>query len=330
MIDEIPKYPSVPEALRDAASLKLLVPFVGAGVSRIGGYPDWAGLAEGTIAYFIKQQKFDHGQLNQIADLPPRLKLSLAADLELEHRLKIDFRKILTPDQNKKEARRQIYDHVHRLWMFSDLFLTTNYDEELDSLAPPTLMSESDSTHDRSTITPNVIDAAQDITVNLLDHKRTVVHIHGSVRARDSMVLTTLDYLERYQGNRHEEGNYIENKFLTFLDQLFHTRNVLFIGYGLDELEILEYVIQKGLKKRRLEKGGARHFVLQGFFSHQLNLARSLDGYFRSFGIQLLPFSRDERDWESLIGVLAKLSEELPPGSRLPSSERLDMENLLA
>lgn len=329
MIDEIPKYPPIPESLRDAASLKLLVPFIGAGVSRIGGYPDLAHLAEGAMSYFIDQQKFDHAQLDQIAELPPRLKLSLAADLEKEHKLEIDFMKILTPADGKKDAKRDVYEQVHRLWRFSDLFVTTNYDEELDSLVSSTLTSDSDATPDRSTITPSVIHAPQTITVDLLDHKQTVVHIHGSVQNRDSMVLTTIDYLERYQGNRHEGGQYIENKFLTFLDQLFRTRNVLFIGYGLEELEILEYVIQKGLQKRSLQKGRARHFVLQGFFSHQLSLARSLEGYFRSFGIQLLPFSRDERDWESLIGVLDRLSEELPPGSRLSSSERIDMEELL-
>lgn len=329
MIDEIQKYPPIPEALRDAAFQKQIVPFVGAGVSRIGGYPDWVGLAEGTMAYFIEQQKLDHGQLAQIAELPPRLKLSLAAELETEHQLKIDFTKILTPADKKKDSRRGIYECVHRLWRFSDLFVTTNYDEELDNLAPSTLVSDNDDANDFSTVTPKIIYAPQTINVDLLDSKQSVVHIHGSVRDRDSMVLTTLDYLERYQGNRHEGGQYIENKFLTFLDQLFRTRNVLFIGYGLEELEILEYVIQKGLRKHSLGTGRVRHFLLQGFFSHQLNLARSLEGYFRSFGIQLLPFSRDERDWDSLIDVLAKLSEELPAGSRLSSLERIDMEELL-
>ena len=330
MIDEIPKYPPIPETLRVAANLKLLVPFIGAGVSRVGGYPGWVGLAQRAMSYFIDQQKFDHARFDQISELPPRLKLSLAVDLEKEHELTIDFRKILTPAEGKNVARRDVYEKVHRFWRFSDIFVTTNYDEELDNLVPPSLTSKGDATQDHTTIGPSVIYKPQDIIVDLLDHKQTVVHIHGSVRDRNSMVLTTLNYLETYQGNRHEGGQYIENKFLTFLDQLFRTRNVLFIGYGLEELEILEYVIQKGLQERFSHKGRIRHFLLQGFFSHQLSLARSLEGYFRSFGIQLLPFSRDERNWDSLIDVLEKVCDELPPGSRLPSSERLDMEELLS
>ena len=62
------------------------------------------------------------------------------------------------------------------------------------------------------------------------------------------MVLTTQDYVTRYANDRFKTDPSMENRVLTFLDHLFTNKTVLFVGYGLEELEILEYVI---LKARR-------------------------------------------------------------------------------
>ena len=59
------------------------------------------------------------------------------------------------------------------------------------------------------------------------------------------MILTTQDYIRHYANDRRADGPEGENRVLTFLEFLFSEKNVLFIGYGLEELEILEYVIGK-------------------------------------------------------------------------------------
>ena len=41
MIDEIPLYPPIPDRLRLAAKQGTLIPFIGAGVSQLGGCPGW-------------------------------------------------------------------------------------------------------------------------------------------------------------------------------------------------------------------------------------------------------------------------------------------------
>lgn len=163
-----------------------------------------------------------------------------------------------------------------------------------------------------------------------LDIQNAVFHIHGSAQAPESMVLTTIDYLERYSSHRIDGAAVDkENPFLTFLQTLFRLKNVLFIGYGLSELEILEYVIQKGVDRQRHNGEELQHYVLQGFFSHEVELARSLDSYFRQFGIGLLPYSRDKRDWEQLTEVIEYLARELLPGPVLALPKRREMEELL-
>jgi hypothetical protein len=56
------------------------------------------------------------------------------------------------------------------------------------------------------------------------------------------MILTTQHYVRHYANDRNFRDTGKENNVLTFLDFLFREKNVLFVG-GLDELEILEYVI---------------------------------------------------------------------------------------
>jgi hypothetical protein len=46
-MDAIKPIPDLPRGLRDAALRSTLIPFVGAGASRIAGCPDWAEFAEG-------------------------------------------------------------------------------------------------------------------------------------------------------------------------------------------------------------------------------------------------------------------------------------------
>jgi hypothetical protein len=44
-----------------------LIPFVGAGASRIAGCPNWSEFADGALRFFVEQGKFSHCQLAQIS-----------------------------------------------------------------------------------------------------------------------------------------------------------------------------------------------------------------------------------------------------------------------
>jgi hypothetical protein len=333
MIEEIPTFPIIPRKLRDAASLKKLVPFIGAGVSAIAGYPDWDKLADEALRFFVTKQKLDHAQLSQVMKLPARVKLSLAIEMEKKYGLQIEFDRILKPSRENREKGDNIYRHILKLYQYSTTVVTTNYDEELDKPQPSADIDGEEVSASENMAVPRPVYNLHELTIKAMDIPNAVIHIHGSVQDRNSMLLTTTDYLNRYYGHQFHGGKFEENPYLTFMKYLFANRNVLFIGYGLSELEILEYILQKGLhQSQSLQQADIeepRHYLIQGFFTHELELARSLERYFLSFGIGLLPFSRNEQDWNGLIDVIGKFAEELPRGSRLLSSERIEMEGLL-
>jgi len=110
----------------------VLIPFIGAGVSILAGCPTWNELADGALRACIDQNKFTHGQLSQIEHLAPRVKLSIARGLELEHGFKIDFGKLIEPATT--DAKKEIGHRVYRsLGKLGSTFVTTNYDGWLDT-----------------------------------------------------------------------------------------------------------------------------------------------------------------------------------------------------
>ena len=138
--------------------------------------------------------------------------------------------------------------------------------------------------------------------------------------------MTTPDYVQHYANDRGTADGNRENYVLTFLEHLFAQKTVLFVGYGLDELEILEYVILKARTTRGVE---VRHFLLQGFFSHERELMVSLSAYYRECGIHLISYLKDQEGWGQLVHVLESFGNSVPASSIAYLQEFNEMEALL-
>jgi hypothetical protein len=333
MTNGLKAIPDIPPVLRDAARRGVLIPFIGAGVSVLAGCPTWNELADGALRACIDQNKFTYGQLSQIEHLAPRVKLSIARGLELEHGFKIDFGKLIEPATTdaKKEIGHRIYRSLGKL---GSTFVTTNYDGWLDTqiadqpapVAPP---AGPQTTTDNTPSPRRRIHEVSEFTPANLNLAKTVFHLHGSLVAQDSMIMTTREYITRYRNDRSDGGAARENRTLTFLDYLFSNKTVLFVGYGLEDLEILEYVIQKARVAPSDGEAEAKHFMLQGYFAHQTELMRSLMRYYRQCDIQLLPFLRDQKNWAQLIDVLEEYARVMPATAPMNLEIQAEMEALL-
>ena len=322
--------PDLPPGLREAALRGTLIPFVGAGASRLAGCPNWSQFADAALMHFVRHAKFTHSQLAQLSQQPPRIKLSIALGLEKEHGLSIDYEQILYPGGASAQPKgRRLYDALSKL---GSTFVTTNYDRWLDSTpsAPPlSLVASSAAATTPSMSARNIYHRVADFTPDHLNSPDTVIHLHGSMDDPASMVLTIQDYIRHYGNDRLINGTEAENIVLTFLTFLFSEKSVLFVGYGLEELEILEYVISKARLIGDQSSKPFQHYLLQGFFSHETELARSLSAYYRSCGIELVPFLRDQKDWDQLIDVLEEFGRLTPAGPVLNVEKLKEMEALL-
>ena len=325
--NEIPLIPEVPQALREAAQVGRLIPFVGAGVSMLAGCPNWDDFANAALDVFVKHGRFNHAQLDQVKHLSPRIKLSIALSLQDRTRVPIDFRDLLHRKPREQHTIGQrLYSYLSNI---GKTFVTTNYDEWLDDELPynPTdLTGEATSTDVSAPKQRIVYHKPEDLTVANLNRENVVIHLHGSVRHPDGMIMTTRHYAQHYANDRHTTRRNEENYVLTFLEHLFTNKTVLFVGYGLEELEILEYII---LKARTTEGFQIRHFLLQGFFSHERELMVNMRTYYRDCGIDLLPFLKDQEGWEQLLYVLESFGRSVPASSPAVLQQFKEMEALL-
>lgn len=336
--NEIGAIPEVPEGLKEAAVTGTLVLFLGAGVSALAGCPRWAEFADRVIDALVKKGIFKAAQKYQLAGLSPRVKLSVAKLAAKQKNEKIDYRTILhgSGDEwaNHADGRR-LYSYISAL---SNQFVTTNYDDWLTVSLPAV---NANAVNEQELIAKEVAEQQggagerrrclyrpTDITPDCLT-PGTVVHLHGALAEPEGMILSTSDYIQRYANDRRRNEADVENPVLRFLEFLFAERTVLFIGYGLEELEILEYVVLKARASADPQANDARHYLLLGFFSFEATLCASLQDYFlKECGIQMIPFSRDDGDWRQLIEVLREFSAALPVNDVMIAQQLVEMEAL--
>jgi hypothetical protein len=338
-LNELIPIPLLPEGLLEAAQRGTLIPFIGAGVSRLAGCPGWNEFADGALRFFVNEGKFSHGQLAQISHLNARVKLSIAKGLQDEHDIPIKFEEILQPSGWQENAKgKQLYESLSKL---GKTFVTTNYDEWLHKNYTSAAVSvgtvkDSSAANSLTSTHRTIIHKVSELTPANLNRPNTVIHLHGWVGDPQGMIMTTQDYVRHYANDRlsgtYRDSSQSENRLLTFLEYLFkpNAKTILFIGYGLEELEILEYVILKARHNPGIKNFEARHYLLHGFYSHEEQLMKSLSRYFlEECGIEMIPFLRDQKDWDQLIDVLNEFARQAPASNPLFIQQFKEMEDLL-
>ena len=132
------------------------------------------------------------------------------------------------------------------------------------------------------------------------------------------MVLTMKDYLSHY-GN-----DYIHK----LLKRLFKKKTVVFIGYGLNESEVLEHIIRRGSVQKKLRQRSL--FKLQGFYSSQIPLYKYLRMYYQeSFGLELLGFRLDDESYAGLDRVVDDWSRRIKVQPRTLSQDAEAIDKVL-
>lgn len=320
--------PEPPDGLREAALLGNLVLFIGAGVSRLAGCSGWDEFANQALNQLIKKRHLSHAQFAQVKHLSPRIKLAIATNIASEKKTALDYDALLPTPKHAHDQGKRLYTSLFKL---GRAFVTTNYDRWLDTRIIESVPAATPADTPTAPATTNMTVIYRDVEFlpAALAQPNTVIHLHGSVNESSEMVLTTRQYVERY-ANDHRTGDPIqENRTLTLLEHLFANYTVLFIGYGLEELEILEYVILKAKREQRTEKVEARHYLLQGFFSHEETVERSMEAYYRrDCGIELISFLRDEQDHTQLLEVVEHFAQVIPARTPLVLQQAQTLEQL--
>lgn len=292
-MEPIADLPTIPDGIRRAAQQGRLVIFVGAGISRLAGSPSWEKFADGLLEQLAQREYLSFGDLRQLEGFDPKKKLSIGMDVCRAVNFRPDFRSLLASQQERERKVPQIYAELYSL---GTAFVATNYDEWLDELAEseqPALEPMRAEKREREgqgrsvvAVPKRVFFRRQELTIDTLGRAGNVVHLHGSVKDPDTMVMTTAQYFDHYQ----------DDTVKTFLTELFTRYVVLFLGYSAEEEEILEHVVRKQIPGTQ---GGQRigdHYRLYPRFQFEAQLFEYLKAYsLNHCGIELIEYRIDRR-----------------------------------
>lgn len=306
------------DAIEKAYLRDELVLFVGSGISRRAGANDWNGFAKAIFDQLIDSKKVsvNHNLYNQIKHYSPRKRLSFAFELAAKSKVELDFKKAIIPkEESQKKDEANIYDYLNQL---DCNVVTTNYDLMLNNKPKPSeiLFPKIDGEDDSSIKGgKELIYERNDIHKDTLEKKKNkIVYLHGCFKNdNNDLVITTEHYLEHY---KQEENN----RVVDFIDHLFNDGlwTVLFLGYGLEEMEILEYLLRRNIDSETNEEGnksGSKNynrFWLEGYYTHQKEEMELISDYYQNnFDILLMPYLLDIKEYRQVDDEIRRLVKNL-------------------
>lgn len=308
--------PAIPPEIVQAGLKGDLIIFVGAGTSMLldPPLPSWAGMAEKQLQFLRDKGVLNDADIDALKEsCDPKKQLSIAKLYADQQGISGEYISEQARIFEASSKPGDIYDHLNSIGC---TFVTTNYDLLLNPQKPLPKSGPSSSTP----VDAPRFDIKRDFSVNHLDSNGNVVHIHGSMKNANEMVVTTKDYLATYQ----------DPNVRTFLNHLFHKKTVFFIGYGLEEAEILEHILRQGNAATASPTDKPRHFVLQGYKTDQTFIFNVLEGYYQdSFGVKLIGFSLDENKYKQQEEIIKDWATKITMRDQLLSVDKDFMDEVL-
>ncbi len=273
----------------EAVNRGTLVLFVGAGVSRLVGCEGWDDLAADLLRLCYEKKFITHRAFKELKSLTDHRQLmTICYHMLNDHNeAKLFYHKLrsaLTPNSKKKRFM-DVFDRLSRMQQFC--IVTTNADKNLD----------------RCFDERRIVSKAEDFPSK--PRSGFLYHLHGSVSDIENVVFTLEQYFEQYKGSTRSH-------IPAFLEYLFSECNILFLGYGLSEFEILEFIFRQ---PETTPRHPHRHFMLiddsaDGFRKSYLQT------YYDDMRIRLISYNTDIRGYDELYYVIRSWSRQLAPAQR--------------
>jgi hypothetical protein len=270
------------ERILSAAEEGNLVFFIGAGVSRLMGLPGWEDFSAILIKKAFSDYTLQKQILREITSSKERITIAYK-EMEKNNQKKefYDCFGAAMEPQEGCSPKKNIYEILSR---FDALFLTTNADNLFEEVLG------SASCHEDWNISknPNIS----------LDRAKHLFYLHGHYKKdinieENNLVFTADKYVERYNDKGFQE----------FLRKVLsdNQKVVIFIGYGMNEFELIDYIVTKAGYNDNQDK---RIYIMMGFCSNEDAIYQAKKAYFDSLNINVIPYDMDINGYSALIDVL--------------------------
>lgn len=261
---------TIPPALREAYKRRSFGVFVGAGLSRASGLPNWETLLRELIELGVNSNVISHEKKSELEKLVQDPSKYLTVAEELREMLDTEIQKYIKQrfDDKKLVPSESIMAAVE---LDAKFIITTNYDTLLEKAYikkfgdMPNALTYKD---------------ASTINYNILNGQRFILKAHGdALRAPNEIILTEKDYRQII---------YWEKGYQSVLHVLFSTCNILFLGASLKDPEMS---LLLGYIHNIFHGGSPDHFALMN--KNEVTKVEE-NRWRKDFKINIIPF--DPRD----------------------------------
>jgi len=295
LTDEIPEEPDVPKEILEKANEEKLCFFLGAGVSKLIGCNGWTEVAANLAKKCFMKEHINYKQLESILRInDPKKIITICHNILCKMDSANDFfeevKESLKPDPDLIKD----YNIYKELSEIPAIFITTNIDTHFDFAFKESIVYKEDDFNPQ----------------NIFRGK--LYKIHGTIEDEKSIIFTVSQYLNRYR----------KENFINFLWTIFNTRTIIFLGYGLEEFEILDFLVTK-IGEEKMEQ---KHWILLPYYSGEEYLKTYDEEYFGSLGISVIGFRKDGYGYRQLYKVIKKWKNEINELSSIPLEDVKDME----
>ena len=220
-----------------------IVPFIGSGISIPLGLPSWTGLISKMVTSLTDEdsrEQFEEyikaGDIFSAIEVLQHYSLSYSTDEQIK-----DF----IHKYIKANFKNELDDNYHNvrdiLNLESDFFVTTNYDNALNQYK------------DKFSF-PFILDDLKDLQEVLAEKNQRIIHLHGNVEKKETMIVTEKDYKTIYDDEKNK----------SVLSGLMSSKSFLFIGFSFTDkyfVDMYEFL--------RSHIGGRHYIILADLKMHK-------------------------------------------------------------